>query len=84
MTPLFGCFPVCVTFVAIGIVGLIAVLIVGTNREGPNAPDSSPPPELIGPSNGVESGVPPLWVMALIFAVVLIHFAILLWLWPEL
>ncbi|MBA4187096.1 MAG: hypothetical protein C0467_03675 [Planctomycetaceae bacterium] len=81
MTPLFACFPVCMTFVAIGIVGLVVVMVMGTNREGPNAPDANPPTDM---TTETEPGFPPLWVVALIFAVVLLHFAVLLWIWPEL
>ncbi|MCE9565368.1 MAG: hypothetical protein K8U57_25320 [Planctomycetes bacterium] len=79
MTPLFACFPVCMTFVAIGIVGLVVVLIMGTNREGPNAPVDA-----IQTDTDTDPGFPPWWVVVLIFAVVLLHFAFLLWLWPEL
>jgi len=81
MTPLFACFPVCMTFVAIGIVGLVVVMVMGTNRDGPNAPDADPTADA---TTETDPGFPPLWVVALIFAVVLLHFAVLLWIWPEL
>lgn len=81
MTPLFGCVPVCLTFVAIGFVGLVVVLVVGTNKEGPNAPG---PDREAPPGVGVASGAPPGWVIVLIFVIVLLHFALLLWVWPEL
>jgi hypothetical protein len=78
VTPLLACFPVCMTLVAVGFVGLLAVLLIGTNREGPNVPVDAPA-DPAAPSDA------PSWrLVALIFAVVLIHFAILLWIWPEL
>ena len=78
MTPLFACFPVCMTLVAVGFVGLLAVLLLGTNREGPNAP-------VDGPADPAAGSDLPSWrLVAVIFAVVLVHFAILLWIWPEL
>jgi len=68
------------TFVAIGIVGLVVVLIMGTNREGPNAPDDTPPAD---ETLDKDPGFPPWWVVVLIFVAVLLHFAVLLWIWPE-
>jgi len=82
MTPLFACIPVCLSFIALGVVGLFVVLIMGTNHEGPNAPvDAIPSADTEADPN---PGRPPLWVVALIFVVVLLHFALLLWVWPEL
>lgn len=78
MTPLLACLPVCMSLMAVGFFGLLVVFIVGTNREGPNAPADAP----ADPTEA--SDLPSLRLVVLIFALVLIHFAILLWIWPEL
>jgi hypothetical protein len=76
MTPLLGCFPICLTFVSLALIALI-VVATGAYRgaptpAGPDAPDAP------------GYGPPPAWVVVLIFAAVLVHFALLVWLWPEL
>ncbi|MBA4066970.1 MAG: hypothetical protein C0501_25330 [Isosphaera sp.] len=76
MTPVFACFPVCLTFVSLALVGLI-VVAAGVVR-----PSADPPPAPGAPVPG--TGPPPWWVVVLIFVGVLVHFALLVWLWPEL
>lgn len=81
VAPLFGCFPICLTFVAIGVIGILAVAAVGLNRTGPNLPE----PEVASAAPTPPGYGPPSWrVVALIFAIVLLHFVLLLWCWPDL
>ena len=54
MTPLFACFPVCLTFVAIGIVGLIVVAMGMYNR----TPLDDKPEPATGPSPYGVTGPP--------------------------
>jgi hypothetical protein len=77
MTPLFACFPVCLTFVAIGIIGVIALLCGLTNRL---PEDDAPPPE---PVTTAGSGPPPLWVLPLMLLVLTVVMLVLGWYWPE-
>ena len=61
MTPLFACFPVCLTFVAIGIVGLIVVGFGMYNRTPlEDRPDSANEPSRYG-----TTGPPPWWTLPL-------------------
>lgn len=77
MTPMFACFPVCLTFVAIGIVGAVVVAFGMYNRaplpEEEEAPAADTPP----------SGRPPLWVLPLMLLAVTLVMLVLNWLWPE-
>lgn len=77
MTPLYACFPICLTFVALAVLGMLVFVTGVYSRE--QLPDAAPAPTDEGPS-----GRPPLWVAVLIFVAVLLHFVLLLWLWPEL
>lgn len=79
--PLFACFPVCLTFAALGVLGLL-VLVTGLYSRG--LPQEEPEESGAPPVEERPSGRPPLWVVLLIFAAVLIHFVVALWLWPEL
>jgi hypothetical protein len=79
MTPLFACFPVCLTFVAIGIVGLLVVALGMYNRtplEDKPEPASAPPPS-------GATGPPPWWVFPLMLLAVALVMIVLAWYWPE-
>ncbi len=77
MTPLFACFPVCLTFVAIGIVGVIVVALGMYNR----APiDPAPADE---PSRYGTTGPPPWWVLPFMMLVLTAVMLMLAWYWPE-
>ena len=76
MTPLFACFPVCLTFVAIGIVGVIVVASGMYNR-------APLPGEEVPEADGPPSGRPPLWVLPLMMLVLTLVMLVLNWLWPE-
>lgn len=76
MTPLLACFPVCLTFVAIGIVAAVVVAFGMYSREpltGEEAANPDAPP----------SGRPPLWVLPLMLLVAALLMLVLGWLWPE-
>jgi hypothetical protein len=77
MTPLFACFPVCLTFVAIGIIGVIALLCGLTNR----LPEDDAP--LSEPTPTPGSGPPPLWVLPVMLLVLTAVMLALAWYWPE-
>lgn len=73
MTPLFGCFPVCMTLAAIGLVGVL-VVVTGTASHVPrdgDARDAAP---------GVGSGRPRWWVAVLIAVVVALVYVVMWWL----
>ena len=75
MTPLFACFPVCMTLVALGI---LALLVIATGVVGPG-PGASPEELDAGtpaPDDG-PTGPPPWWVVVLIFAAVAVVFLLL-------
>lgn len=75
MTPLFACFPVCLTFVAIGIVGVIVVAFGLYNRlpqEEDAAADARP-----------ATGPPPLWVFPVVLVLAILAMLVLGWYWPE-
>ena len=81
MTPLFACFPVCMTFVAIGIVMVIVVVGGLANRvpgdDAPIDPDANP-----GARTGA-TGPPPWWVLPLMLLVLTLVMLVLAWYWPE-
>jgi hypothetical protein len=79
MTPLFACFPVCLTFVAIGIVGLIVVGLGMYNRTP--LEDKQEPPS--GPAPYGATGPPPWWVFPLMLLAVALVMLVLAWYWPE-
>jgi len=77
MSPLFACFPVCLTFVGIGI---LALLIFATGMVGPGAGAVGNETETAtpGPVYGA-TGPPAWWVVLLIFLAVLLAFLSLDW-----
>lgn len=83
MFPLFACFPICLSFVALAVIGLV-VVIAGMHKSGATPGDEPAPGEPRDHAPQIQSGRPPAWVMVLIFVVVLLHFVLLLWFWPEL
>lgn len=78
MTPLFARFPVCLTFVAIGIVGLIVVALGMYNRTPLEDPEPAD-----GPSRYGVTGPPPWWVLPLMLLAVTVVMLVLAWYWPE-
>jgi len=83
MTPLFACFPVCLTFVALAVVALL-VVATGMVGPGPGASAETEHPGSDPAAAGSDHGPPPWWVVVLIFVGVLVHFVLLAWVWPEL
>jgi hypothetical protein len=77
MTPLFACFPVCLTFVALAIIALIVVALGMANRI---PGDDEPKPD--APSDGT-TGPPPWWVLPLMLLVIALVMLALAWYWPE-
>jgi hypothetical protein len=77
MPPLVACFPVCLTFVALG---LLALLVLATGMVGP-APgaaegEDAAPPAFRGDG---PTGPPPWWVVVLIVLAVVASFFFLNW-----
>lgn len=75
MPPLFACFPVCLTFVAIGIVAAIVVAFGMYNRlpqEEEAAAEATP-----------ATGLPPLWVFPAVLVLAILAMLLLGWYWPE-
>ena len=79
MAPLFACFPVCLTFVAIGIVGAIVVALGMYNR---TPLEDRPEPANTRSPYGV-TGPPPWWVLPLMMLAVALVMLALAWYWPE-
>jgi hypothetical protein len=65
MTPLFACFPVCIFFVGLAIIGLIVIIFDVANRIPGD--DQKPRPEDVVPTTGEKTGPPPWWVIVLLF-----------------
>lgn len=77
MSPPLACFPVCSSFLALGLVAAVVVL-VGWQKGPTNAPA---PPE---PDHPVPAGPPfPLWLFVALPAAVLIVTALVGWLGPD-
>ena len=70
MPPLFACFPVCLTFVALAVVGLL-VMVAGMYSSGANPTDAEAPPEMRSSVDDANTGPPRWWVIVAIFAAVL-------------
>jgi len=77
MSPLLACFPVCLTFVALGILALL-VFITGMVGTGPGATaDADSEPATVDTSG--PTGPPAWWVILLIFIAVALSFFLLNW-----
>jgi hypothetical protein len=79
MTPVFACFPVCLTFVAIAVVGALVVALGMYNR----TPLDPLPESENEPSRYGTTGPPPWWVLPLMFLVLTVVMLVLAWYWPE-
>lgn len=79
MTPLFACFPVCLTFVGLAIVALIVVIFDVANR----VPGDDDQPTATSRIADEETGPPPVWVMLLMIAAIVVTMLALAWYWPE-
>ena len=77
MSPLLACFPVCLTFVALGILALL-VFVTGMVGAGPGAATEEVDPAA-PPVDERPTGPPPWWVILLIFAAVTAAFFFLNW-----
>jgi predicted lysophospholipase L1 biosynthesis ABC-type transport system permease subunit len=69
MTPLFACFPVCLTFVALAVIGLL-VVVAGLYSSGASAVD--PAAAMRSSVDEADTGPPRWWVIAAIFLAVLV------------
>jgi len=78
MTPLFGCFPVCLTFVSIAIIGVVVVVFGLSNRVS-----TDDQPEPIDRAAQRASGLPPLWVFPVTLLILAVVMLVLAWYWPE-
>ena len=77
MTPLFACFPVCLTFVAIAIV-MVIVVVFGLSNRVPGDDEADPNAT---PTAG--TGPPPWWVLPLMLLALAVVMLVLAWYWPE-
>lgn len=71
MPPLFGCFPVCMTLTAIGLVGAL-VVVTGAVKSIPG--DNEAPPAETRPGYG-----PPRWWAIVLIAVAVASVYVLIW-----
>ncbi|AMV27106.1 hypothetical protein VT84_22075 [Gemmata sp. SH-PL17] len=80
MTPLFACFPVCMTFTVIVFLALVVVVFDLANRiPGDDEPTAPPVPR--DPKQ--KMGPPPWWVFPLMLLAVAAFMAVCAWIWPE-
>jgi hypothetical protein len=77
MSPLFACFPVCLTFVALGLLALL-VFVTGMVGPGPGA-TTELGDDPAGERYDGPTGPPAWWVIVLIFAAVTAAFFFLNW-----
>lgn len=77
MTPLFACFPVCLTFVSIAIIGVIVVVFGLSNH--------TPLNECADATQGATQPrkLPPLWVFPVVLLILTVLMLGLAWYWPE-
>jgi hypothetical protein len=78
MSPVFACFPVCLTFVALGILALL-VFITGMVGPGPGATADADETAAAPRYDDRATGPPPWWVIVLIFTAVAAAFFFLNW-----
>ena len=71
VSPLFACFPVCMTLTAIG---FVAVLVVATGTVNSIPGDDQPTDETTRPGHG-----PPRWWVAVLIFVAVVAVYLLLW-----
>ena len=76
MPPLYACFPVCLTFVALGVLALL-IFVTGMVGPGPGATDEVETPRPLDGDG--PTGPPAWWVIVLIFAAVAAAFFFLNW-----
>jgi hypothetical protein len=75
MPPLFACFPVCLTFVAIALIGVLVVVFGLANHiPGDDQPATTDAPR-------ASAGPPPWWVLPLMLLA--LAALMLAWYWPE-
>jgi hypothetical protein len=80
MTPLFACFPVCLTFVALAVLGLL-VMVAGLYSSGANASD--PAAAMRSSVDDADTGPPRWWVIVAIFVVVFVAGVLLALISPD-
>jgi len=80
MTPLFACFPVCMMFVALGILAVAILILDVVNR----VPRDDRPANAIAPRDPKQvMGPPPWWVLPVMMLVLTLVMLVLAWYWPE-
>jgi len=67
------------TFVAIGIIGVVVVVFGLSNP----VPTDEPPAAYDEPSRYGRTGPPPWWVMVLIVLALVVFMGVCAWIWPE-
>ena len=82
MPPLFACFPVCLTFVALVVLGLL-VLATGMYSSAEKRKDAAPALEMRSSLDNSATGPPRWWVIVAIFAAVVVMWGILALIAPD-
>ena len=80
MTPLFACFPVCMTF---GVLVFLAVVIVVFDLAHRIPGDDQAEPAVASRLAGQRMGPPPWWVFPLMLLAVALFMLAVGWYWPE-
>src|SRR6266511_3960930 len=75
---LFACFPVCLTFVSIAIIGVIVVVFGLSNRVSPDERAA-----LAESTPQAPAKLPPLWVFPVVLLILTVLMLVLAWYWPE-
>lgn len=80
MSPLLACFPVCMMFVAIGILGVV-ILAFGLGNRIPG--DDELQTAITPRDPNQKMGPPPWWVFPLMLLAVTLLMLVFAWCWPE-
>ncbi|MDY3556261.1 hypothetical protein R5W24_005424 [Gemmata sp. JC717] len=77
MSPLFACFPVCLTFVALGLIGAVMLAFgLGNRIPGDDEPSAAT-------ADAKPYPPPPLWVFPVTLLILVLVMLVLAWYWPE-
>lgn len=80
MTPLFACFPVCMTFGVLAFLALVIVVFDLANRVPGDDQPATPAAPCVA---GQKMGPPPWWVFPLMLLAVALFMLAVRWYWPE-
>ena len=81
MTPLFACFPVCMTFAVLALIAVVVIVFDLSNRIPGDDQPAAAPTTPADPNR--KMGPPPWWVFPLMLLAVILSTLLAAWIWPE-